>query len=70
MEQESIPPMGGDFSQKLRKAGKTLGDIFYGFTVHELDREIRKEQGHHDNLFMLIIFGDPVGLPCSRLTTP
>jgi len=35
----------------------------YGFTVHELDLEIRKGRAHIDDLFMLVVFGDLVGLP-------
>jgi hypothetical protein len=42
---------------------KTLKEIFYGFTIHEMDLEFRKERGHLDHLFMLVVFGDLVGLP-------
>ncbi len=35
----------------------------YGLTLHEMDLEMKKEKGHLDNLFMLITFGDLVGLP-------
>ncbi|MCU0597140.1 MAG: hypothetical protein MUC98_16995 [Desulfobacterota bacterium] len=35
----------------------------YGFTIHELDLEIRKERARFDDLFMLIVFGDLIGLP-------
>jgi len=35
----------------------------YGFMVHEMDMELKKEKGHLDNLFMLVVFGDLVGLP-------
>jgi hypothetical protein len=35
----------------------------YGATIHELDLELRKEKGHLDQLFMLVVFGDLVGLP-------
>ena len=31
--------------------------------LHEMDLEMKKEKGHLDNLFMLVIFGDLVGLP-------
>lgn len=43
--------------------GKTIREVFYGMTVHELDLEVRKDRGHLNNLFMLIVFGDLVGLP-------
>ena len=48
---------------KLKAFSKTLGEIMYGLTVHELDMEIRKERGSIDDLFMLVVFGDLVGLP-------
>jgi len=35
----------------------------YGMTVHEMDLTLRKERGNIDHLFMLVVFGDLVGLP-------
>ena len=35
----------------------------YGLMLHEMNMEIKKERGHLDNLFMLVVFGDLVGLP-------
>jgi hypothetical protein len=32
-------------------------------TAHEMDLELRKEKGYLDHLFMLVVFGDLVGLP-------
>jgi hypothetical protein len=52
-----------DFTDRIKNIKKILSEIFYGFTVHELDLEMRKEKGHTENLFMLMIFGDIVGLP-------
>jgi hypothetical protein len=40
-----------------------LREIMYGMTVHEVDLELRKERGCLDHLFMLVVFGDLVGLP-------
>jgi hypothetical protein len=40
-----------------------IRDFMYGATIHELDLELRKEKGHLDQLFMLVVFGDLVGLP-------
>jgi hypothetical protein len=42
---------------------KTLREFMYGMTVHEMDTELRKEKAYMDQLFMLIVFGDLVGLP-------
>jgi hypothetical protein len=52
-----------DAVSRLKEMKTILGEVFYGFAVHELDLEMRKERGHTDNLFMLMIFGDLVGLP-------
>ncbi|MGQ9647517.1 MAG: hypothetical protein ACUVWO_13400 [Thermodesulfobacteriota bacterium] len=52
------------FLRKTLKAwSKVLREILYGMTVHEMDLELRKERGHLDHLFMLVVFGDLVGLP-------
>jgi hypothetical protein len=42
---------------------KPLREFMYGMTVHELHLESKKEKTHLDHLFMLIVFGDLVGLP-------
>jgi len=52
-----------DLSSTLRSLRKTVREFLYGMTVHELDVEIRKDRGHLNNLFMLIVFGDLVVLP-------
>ncbi len=49
--------------KKMRSLPKVLREIGYGLTLHELDLETRKMRGHLDHLFMLIVFGDLVGLP-------
>jgi hypothetical protein len=47
----------------LRPYLKALREFMYGMTVHELHVESQKEKAHLDHLFMLIVFGDLVGLP-------
>jgi len=42
---------------------KILREILYGMTIHEMDLELRKERGYLDHMFMLVVFGDLVGLP-------
>ena len=49
--------------KKLKGGSKVLREILYGLTVHEMDLELRKERGSIDHLFMLVVFGDLVGLP-------
>lgn len=48
---------------KFKDYLKPLREILYGMTVHEMDLELKKERGNLDHLFMLVVFGDLVGLP-------
>ena len=48
---------------KLKGSPKVVREIMYGLMLHEMDLEVRKERGHMDNLFMLVVFGDLIGLP-------
>ncbi len=48
---------------KSKRLPKVLREIMYGMTIHEMDLELKKERGNLDHLFMLIVFGDLVGLP-------
>ena len=48
---------------KMKSLPRVLREIMYGLTLHEMDLETRKMKGHLDHLFMLIVFGDLVGLP-------
>jgi hypothetical protein len=47
----------------IKSLPKVLREIAYGLTLHEMDLETKKMRGHLDQLFMLIVFGDLVGLP-------
>ncbi len=40
-----------------------MKEVMIGLTVHEMTVELRKEKGQINNLFMLIVYGDLVGLP-------
>jgi hypothetical protein len=50
-------------SAKLKGSPKVIREIMYGLMIHEMDLELRKEKGHLDNLFMLVVFGDLIGVP-------
>ena len=50
-------------SAKLKTYSKVIKEIMYGLMLHEMDLELKKEKGHLDNLFMLVVFGDLIGLP-------
>jgi hypothetical protein len=48
---------------KLKGSRKVVGEVMYGLLLHESVLVMKKERGHLDNLFMLVIFGDMIGLP-------
>jgi hypothetical protein len=48
---------------KLKASPKVIREILYGMILHEMDMEMKKEKGHLDNLFMIVVFGDLIGLP-------
>jgi hypothetical protein len=48
---------------KLKASPKVIREIFYGMILHEMDVEMKKEKGHLDSLFMIVVFGDLIGLP-------
>jgi len=48
---------------KLKDYLKPIREMLYGMTVYEMDLELKKERGHLDHLFMLVVLEDLVGLP-------
>jgi hypothetical protein len=48
---------------RLKEFLATARGFVYGLTVHEVDLTLRKEREDLDRLFMLVVFGDLVGLP-------
>lgn len=48
---------------RVRAFVSALRDILYGMTVYEWMREIEKERGSVQRLFVLITFGDLLGVP-------
>lgn len=51
------------FFQKLRSATNALFDILYGATIYEMVRGLNKERAQLEHLFVLIVFGDILGIP-------
>ena len=51
------------FFRKAKTYLKVIREVLYGFTIYELHRDLQKEKGNTNKLFMLVIFGDLVGLP-------
>ena len=58
----SIPNVG-QVSQKLRALVHALGEMIYGATIYEMVRDVQQERGRVENLFVLMVFGDLLGVP-------
>lgn len=48
---------------RLSRLAKTLGQMIYGATVYDWIRELQKERGMVERLFVLAVFGDVLGVP-------
>lgn len=55
-------PLEG-WQKKLRDLAKMLGEMLYGMTVYEMVRDLNKERGMLERLFILAVFGDLLGVP-------
>lgn len=51
------------FVHFLRQVPRALGEMIYGATIYEMVRGLKKERSHLEHLFILIVFGDILGLP-------
>jgi hypothetical protein len=47
----------------LKQVFKMLGDMIYGATIYEMVRDLHKERSHLEHMFILIVFGDILGIP-------
>ncbi len=50
-------------SKSLRGAIRALRDILYGATIYEMVRDLQKERSQREHLFILVVFGDLLGVP-------
>jgi hypothetical protein len=55
--------MLADLQRVGRKFIKTIAEMVYGATVYEMVRDLNKERSHLEHLFILIVFGDFLGIP-------
>jgi len=49
--------------EQARAFVKMLGEMVYGATVYEMVRDLNKERGMIERLFVLVVFGDVLGVP-------
>jgi hypothetical protein len=51
------------WKEQARAFVKMLGEMVYGATVYEMVRDLNKERGMIERLFILVVFGDVLGVP-------
>ena len=49
--------------RSLKRLARTLGEVIYGATIYDMVRDLKKERGKREQLFVLIVFGDLLGVP-------
>lgn len=51
------------WKEKLRRAGVVAGEMLYGATVYDMVRDLHQERAKLERLFVLVVFGDLLGVP-------
>ncbi len=59
MQNKLSPPKKPWFLSALH----TFGEMIYGATIYEMVRDLNKQRGHLEHMFVLIVFGDMLGIP-------
>jgi len=48
---------------RLHELARALGEVIYGMTIYDMVRELNKARASLERLFILIVFGDLLGVP-------
>jgi hypothetical protein len=49
--------------RRVWQVARVLGEMIYGASVYEMVRDLNKERGNLERLFILVVFGDLLGVP-------
>jgi hypothetical protein len=52
-----------EIARKMRAMAHALGEMIYGATVYEMVRDLQQHRARIEHLFVLMVFGDLLGLP-------
>ena len=52
-----------EIAQKLRATAHAVGEMIYGATIYEMVRDLQQHRARLEHLFVLIVFGDLLGIP-------
>ncbi len=47
----------------MRRVARACGEILYGMTIYDMVRGLRKARANLEHLFILVVFGDLLGVP-------
>lgn len=53
----------GAKASRWRRLRRVLGEVIYGMTVYDMVHDLRKARSHLEHLFILMVFGDLLGVP-------
>jgi len=56
-------PVWKEILDKLRRIGRAIGEVIYGMTTFDWVRDMQRERGEVERLFVLVTFGDLIGIP-------
>jgi len=59
----NIKSISNRLGKSLKSTFKAIGDFIYGATIYEMVRDLNKERASREHLFILIVFGDILGIP-------
>lgn len=48
---------------RLRELARTFVQVIYGMTIYDMVRDLKKARGSLEHLFILMVFGDLLGVP-------
>lgn len=52
-----------EIKRRLGALFRAIGEMIYGATIYEMVRDLQKARGRTERLFVLIVFGDLLGIP-------
>ena len=48
---------------RLRRLARAFGQVIYGMTIYDMVRGLKKARASLEHLFILMVFGDLLGVP-------
>jgi hypothetical protein len=58
-----MPAMLPTLARRLGHLARAVGEMIYGASIYEMVRDLRKERAHLEHFFILIVFGEILGIP-------